>query len=712
MKRNNTYTEKPDISVIVPVYNAGRYLADCLNSLLAQSYDNIEILCINDGSTDNSAEVLAAYEKTNSNIKVFNQENSGPAKARNVGLENAQGKFIMFCDADDTYCPSFCEDMISCIKKNGVDFVMSHINTFDKNNKQTNSDMWFPFNGGKRTLSTADKFKTNVYLWNKIFRKSIIDLYDIKFPEGHKSDDNAFIYEYLTVAHTAYYLDKKLYNHNDCDGSIMNLFYSDNIKIEDLLDKPIILLLLYRFIIKYNLLNENKEFFSQVAYKELRGSWQNVPVIWEKEFLEKFSEVFSQIPEQDIVFDDKTFLKLYKLLLKKDFYATSHALDCVIRGSKNYRRKYCVQPVLKPAFMHNNIPVVFNSDDNYVKYLAVTIQSILNNSSPKNNYDIVILTENISEDNQILLLNSIKHFSNISIRFYDMNYYSKKFEVSKFPTVGHVRTAAYYRLFISDVFAEYEKIIYLDSDLILNTDVALLLRENLEEKSVGAVLDYHVSQIKKDDDLALPGIVEYGAKVLNMTDWSSYFNSGVLVCDIRRIKEKQYLERFIEVAKVNNKFYNDQNVLNSVLQGDVKILDNSWNVQLNGGSNLTLCCHLRPLSEMKIIHYCGKDKVWNMVSGLYTSLWWGIARQSIYYEQLLNNLLQNKLASNDRAITLISQKLDSQKDLVKIEYNRDKWLYLKYKILSKITLGKTRKKYRQLKKDMKWHLKEVAKMFK
>lgn len=707
--RTNT-NPTPVISIIVPVYNAAPFLSDCLNSLLAQSYENIEILCINDGSIDGSLDILKAYAKTNHHIKIFDQKNSGPARARNVGLEKACGEFIMFCDADDTYCQTFCENMLLYIKKYSVDYVMCHINTFDKNKKITNSDMWFPFDEGKKTLSVADKYKTNVYLWNKIFRKSIIDLYNIKFPEGHKSDDNAFIYEYLAVSHSAYYLNKKLYNHNDCEGSIMNLFYSDNIKIEDLTDKPIILLSLYRFIMKHNILEMNKDLFSLIVYKELRGSWQNVPVVWEKEFLRFFSEIFLEIPEQHLVFDDKTFFKIYNLLIKKDFYAATHVLDCVIKGEKKYRRKYCVQFPLKPAFDQNNVPVVFNSDDNYVKYLSVAIKSILNNSNSNNNYDIVILTEDISEDNQILLTSSIKNTPNVSIRFYDMNAYSKKYEVHKFPTVGHVRAAAYYRLFISEVFAAYNKIIYLDSDLILNTDVALLLQENLEGNSVGAVLDYHVSQIEQYGDEKIPGIREYGANVLGITNWSFYFNSGVLVCDIQRIREKQYLDHFINIAKINNKYYNDQNVLNSVLQGDVKILDDSWNIQLNGGNNLTLYSHLRPLSEMKIIHYCGRDKVWNMVSGIYTSLWWGIARQSIYYEQLLNNLLQNKLAVNDRVITLITRKLDSSKKMVDIDYNRDKWLYFKYKILSKITLGKTRKKYKQLKKDIKWHLKEINQM--
>ena len=92
---------QPLISVIIPVYNTEKYISDCLNSLVSQTEKNIEILAVDDGSTDNSLKILQQYAALHSNIKVFSQKNAGPGVARNLALRKAKGKYIMFCDSDD-----------------------------------------------------------------------------------------------------------------------------------------------------------------------------------------------------------------------------------------------------------------------------------------------------------------------------------------------------------------------------------------------------------------------------------------------------------------------------------------------------------------------------------------------------------------------------------------------------------------------------------
>lgn len=101
-----------EISVIIPVYNAEKYIAGCLDALCAQTFGDIEVLCVDDGSTDGSGSILAEYAGKDPRIRVLPQANSGPAAARNLGLKNAGGRYVMFCDADDSYRPDCCERML------------------------------------------------------------------------------------------------------------------------------------------------------------------------------------------------------------------------------------------------------------------------------------------------------------------------------------------------------------------------------------------------------------------------------------------------------------------------------------------------------------------------------------------------------------------------------------------------------------------------
>ncbi len=112
------------VSVIIPVYNVEKYLPKCLDSVVGQSYRNLEIICINDGSPDNSAEILEYYAKKDSRIKIITQKNEGLSGARNTGINAATGDYIIFLDSDDWIDPDTVENAVSVAEKNGSDVVM------------------------------------------------------------------------------------------------------------------------------------------------------------------------------------------------------------------------------------------------------------------------------------------------------------------------------------------------------------------------------------------------------------------------------------------------------------------------------------------------------------------------------------------------------------------------------------------------------------
>jgi len=221
---------KPTISIIVPVYNVETFITQCLNSLLAQTFKNIEILCINDGSTDKSAMILNKFALKDNRIRIFHQKNLGPAAARNKGLAEAKGRYLMFCDADDSYKKNMCELMYHAITCNRVDFAICDANVIEYDADHGRNKYVIEYHRlkyiGKNKLTNSLKPNINVLLWNKIFKLSIIRKQCISFPTGYEYDDNSFIWQYFCFSKNFYGLNKKLYNYKLLNNSIMGKIYN------------------------------------------------------------------------------------------------------------------------------------------------------------------------------------------------------------------------------------------------------------------------------------------------------------------------------------------------------------------------------------------------------------------------------------------------------------------------------------------------------
>ena len=218
----------PKISIIVPNYNTEKFLPRCLDSLTGQTLKDIEIILIDDGSKDNSVAIMKEYAQKDPRIKVIEQQNSGPARARNQGLENATGKYLMFCDSDDWYEPDMCQVMYDTIENKKTDIVCCYtllhcedgLSASDKEKRLVEGAYNLP-RSGIYPLSEEIVFSTNVLLWNKIWRRDIVQKWDIKFPAGHEHDDDAFWYMYAFMAKDIFFLQKHLYHYFIRGGSIM-----------------------------------------------------------------------------------------------------------------------------------------------------------------------------------------------------------------------------------------------------------------------------------------------------------------------------------------------------------------------------------------------------------------------------------------------------------------------------------------------------------
>jgi len=221
----------PKVSVIIPVYNAGHCLR-CLNPLLSQTFRDFEAICINDGSEDNSLQILKEYEKKDDRIKVYSQPHYGPAQARHKAISNATGRYIMFCDADDYYAEDMIEIMVNSIEEYNADIVLcdTRIHNTEKLKNDYKAYEAYPRlkHKGYHDITLQLATDINYLLWNKIFKKEIIDAHNLTYPERYEHDDTVFVMKYLLYAKKYYGVTKQLYNYFICNkNSVMDRLYTN-----------------------------------------------------------------------------------------------------------------------------------------------------------------------------------------------------------------------------------------------------------------------------------------------------------------------------------------------------------------------------------------------------------------------------------------------------------------------------------------------------
>lgn len=213
------------ISIIVPVYNAQTSITSCIASILNQSYKKMEIIIINDGSTDQSLEVIKSKYQTNSIVKIISNDNQGVSITRNIGIQNAQYPYIVFIDADDICKPTMLESLITpTINNEKVDLVIGGYEIINKDTMCLINSV-LP---AKQTLS-AERFAENYFdffnmglvnvNWNKIYKKEILDRYDIRYDVSLKlGEDACFNLAYFSHCKNIVLLDTIIYSyiiHND-----------------------------------------------------------------------------------------------------------------------------------------------------------------------------------------------------------------------------------------------------------------------------------------------------------------------------------------------------------------------------------------------------------------------------------------------------------------------------------------------------------------
>lgn len=195
-------TQKPVVSIIVPVYNAEKYLHRCIDSILVQTCMDWELLLIDDGSKDRSGDICDEYAAKDSRIRVFHKENGGVSSARNLGLNHAQGEWVTFVDSDDWIKPLYLGHLI--VYAHTVDLVIAYATVFRENNKEGVEEKYPEHDITTENFSLL--FEENAMSWHtspwsKLYKRKIIETYRLRFEEDvHIGEDAIFLYSYMLQA--------------------------------------------------------------------------------------------------------------------------------------------------------------------------------------------------------------------------------------------------------------------------------------------------------------------------------------------------------------------------------------------------------------------------------------------------------------------------------------------------------------------------------
>ena len=321
------------ISVIIPVYNVENYLNECLDSVLNQTFEDFEVICINDGSTDSSLDILRTYEKMDSRVRIISQENKGAGASRNIALKKACGEYVYFMDSDDYLKLTAFEELMERYYDKNPDFIMFKINNFIEQSGETIDDVYY------RMPYLKERVGDNSFCYDdvgdfllrlcvcppsSIYNRKFIK--DIRFPEGLLFEDNVFFTHAIFKAQKVYFYDEFLYNRRrrlDSTTAPISVRSLDVIEITNIL---------------IDLCNEydHKEHMRHLYKRIFHDTYQ----IFKNADSSKKEELFEKIKSE--------YLKNKDKWESEDYFANNlnaeyrHRFNCAIKSRNAHRFERCV----------------------------------------------------------------------------------------------------------------------------------------------------------------------------------------------------------------------------------------------------------------------------------------------------------------------------------------------------------------------------------
>lgn len=598
----------PKISVIIPCYNVASFLAECLESVLSQTLSEIEVICVNDGSTDGTLQVLQQYRQKDSRITVIDQENQGVATARNVAMGRATGEFIAFIDSDDFYPNAHTLELLyskatgsgALICGGSLSHYYHHLNTVSTDY----GGNYAKFTLTQEGLTPYRDYQFDFGFYRFLYKRALLQEHNIFFPPYERFEDPPFFVRAMIAAGSFYAVPDVVYR--------------------------------YRF----GLPSSSSVWSNTKVHHTLLGSLDNLTLSAQHHLSKLHALTVSRIEEgpmkEPLINALRSGDREAFTLLKSVNAAICPALledagvqpdeygHYFLRGYENW---------LTAASLEEGnamVPIVMAVDENYAVPASVTIASLLRNAAPETRYDIYILIPGeFSAISRLLLQQFEQRYPGCRINFLEVK---ETFEHGHLDA-EHLAKTSFYRLLIPTLLSQHSKCIYLDADVVVNTDLTKLYRTDLEGFYIAGVRDVWYTYCAER--------IAYETQRLNLPSADNYINAGVLVMNLDELRKQGLQKTFVELSAT----FNDQDILNICCCNNIKMLPFTFNVltpficRKNGRYDVEdIYADVYPEDErnaaMKnpaIIHYITPKKPWNTPHSPLSEYWQRYVPHSPFY---------------------------------------------------------------------------------
>ena len=574
----------PNVSVVLTVYNTEDYLVQCLDSLLIQTLRNIEIICIDDASQDNSVAIIRKYQETDNRIKLIElAQNKGANFARNKALGKACGKYVIILDADDFYEPDFLEKLYNQAQATKSDITFCGFNLFDNS---TNSIRKIAWDIERKILPKEKTFTMSPklfdllpsFVWNQLYRRQFIKENNLRFANISCYTDVYFNKTTLLKAKRIAYVDKKLvyYRVNNSHSISHNLSYSGAIRT---------IYALAEFLKKENLYEKYQQAFFETSLLKMNRSMNLA------EPYRGFLRSFYQNHLINKFWPEAVIPETYPLLKTFD--------NC--------------SPNFKKIFFHNRkaiIPVVTACDNKNLPAVNVVIQSVIDNSKPDYFYDIYILADNLSKEKcfNLYLLSR----ENVRISVIDMTDKNNR-------DMGFRR----YWFYVPKLIDGYDKVLYLDYKSLVTGNLADIFKINLGNNLVAGIKNVlspkEVKRFQKDFK----------------TKPETYIDSSVLLFNLPLCKNNNLTEILLNNNKLlRTKKATDTHILNITCNNRIAEIISPLGVRVSPNDNYAEA--KESIKHSAVISYALLPQ--EKSDNIFSQIWWQTARSSAQYEILIRDI--------------------------------------------------------------------------
>lgn len=575
-------SEQPYVTVVMPIYNASEFLDKSLESVKNQTLRNIEIICVNDGSKDNSLRIINKYAESDSRFVIIDKPNSGYGHSMNQGIDAARGEFLGILEPDDYIDYNMYLELYYTAKKFGTDFVKSDFYYWYSGE---NRKVYYPcvrdsnlYDAVQTELQNPKLSVSTVANWSGIYKMEMIKKYNVRHLEtpGASYQDQGFYYRVLFYSKNAYYVNKAYYYYRQDNA---NSSVNSKNKIYCIVNE-------YDKIEKeLNNLPEKEKFYNLIFSKKFNSyqwNYQRMDEEFKDTFLAKFKDEFQTAYESG---------KLKRYMFSFDQW--NKLVNIIDTTTKN---------VSSPL---NHISVAFAIDNNYYPYCMITIQSMLHNKDCNTFYDIYIMIDNkFKEEHKNSLYELSQQYSRNNINFIEMGDLCNSASL----TIKHTSISTYYRLYLPELLkGKCDKCFYFDSDIIINCDLSKLYNTDLNDSYVAGVVAAGYILDKNNRRYY---------QSIGISNLNKYINAGMTLWNIEKINNDK---KNIELIKCLDSCYKsqDQDIINLVLDKRT-ILDLTYNCMtkydfrrkeikdIYGNARIE-----QALDDPQIIHYADKSKPWH-----------------------------------------------------------------------------------------------------